>query len=108
MSMVPDVSERGNPPPTTRHYRTIEEVLESVQFGKLYRLKRPVGDRWIAERCRRKKGTLYASGGPITIDVLDVEGGRLAPAAGDFAFVDHGGTWSLWKLSADSDFSWGK
>lgn len=80
--------------------RTIEELIESTRYGKLYRITRKHGKHFICCRVRRKGDGLYLMPGErITIErtpesALDV-------AEGDFAFCDTGkrATWSLWKPS---------
>ena len=83
---------------TPTYTRTMAEVAESCSYGRLYRVLRPVGTRYIAVRYRRdsKKDLLYADNSErITLEKAkaDVE---LLP--GDFVFRSSDGIWASWKI----------
>ena len=73
--------------------RTIAELFECVQYGKLYCVTRTIGtNKYIAMRYRRNKGKLKAD--PTERIFLEQNKQGRAVKVGDFCYCDNGGTWS--------------
>jgi hypothetical protein len=80
------------------YHRTVEELIESTRFGKLYQVRRKHGKHYVACRVRRKGDGLFLMPAErVTIE--KTEASELEVDVGDFAFLDAGKTWALWKPS---------
>lgn len=80
------------------YQRTIEELVESTRYGKLYLVERKHGKNFVCCRVRRQGAQLYKIRGErITIEQTSKT--EIDAEVGDFAFLDAGKTWALWKPS---------
>lgn len=84
------------------YQRTIEELYECVNFGKLYTITKVCGEKYLCCRCRRVKGKLHAYPNE-RVTVVRNKPSLRAPRVGDFAFVSSDNVWSIFMVDLRND-----
>ena len=83
------------------YHRTIDELFECLHYGKLYRIQKVCGGKYLCVRCKRSGKNLYLTSERITL-INDKPKDRL-PCPGDFAFVSTDGCWSHFAVTIKTE-----
>jgi hypothetical protein len=86
----------------TGYSRTTEELLECTSYGRLYRVQKICGGKFLCMRYRRRKNTLVPDVNE-RITLSDHKSTIRPPRVGDFAFVSTDGVWSHFAVDRRKD-----